>query len=153
MAEPRTMREAVAAQVLQEVDALVSRVETLPNKVSEVDTQLKATTDALTQAADAFRMAVTAFSEQAKVDLTEHMERKAHAITTKMVEEQHASMREAARAAFRSQVSDKAESLASTLKSAAAEFNRARWARMLENGVVALLAATIAAALVYGYLR
>ena len=47
MAEPRTVREALAALVLDEVDGLLARVEALPGKLAESETQLKETTAAL----------------------------------------------------------------------------------------------------------
>jgi hypothetical protein len=47
----QTMREALAAQVLAEVDSLVARVEALPEQVSAAETRLKATT---TQSVDVF---------------------------------------------------------------------------------------------------
>lgn len=153
MKEPRTMREALAAQVLGEVDHLVARVEALPGKVSDAEAQLKATTDALTEAADKFRLAVTAFADQAKTDLSEHLQRKAAEVVSRTVEEQRAAMQEAARQAFRSQASDQADSLAGTLRAAAGEFKRAAWARMVENGVVALIASGLTAAVVYGLLH
>jgi acetylornithine deacetylase/succinyl-diaminopimelate desuccinylase-like protein len=153
MAEPRTLREALAAQILGEVDSLVARVEALPGKVSDAEAQLKATTEALTEASDKFRLAVTAFTEQAKGELTEHLERKAAEVVSRTVEDQRAAMQEAARLAFRSQASDQAANLAGTLRTAASEFRRTASARMLENGAVALIASGVTAAVVYGLLR
>jgi hypothetical protein len=153
MAEPRTVREALAALVLEEVDGLLARVEALPGKVAGVETQLKDTTDALVDAGDRFRLAVTAFTEQAKVELTEHLERKSGQMLAKTVEEQRTAMQEAARFAFRSEALDRAEKLAEALRAASAEFRRSAWARMVENGVVALAASGVTAALVYGLLR
>ncbi|MCX7112669.1 MAG: hypothetical protein NTX45_21600 [Proteobacteria bacterium] len=56
-------------------------------------------------------MAVTAFNEEAKRELTEYLERKAGQIAAKTVEEQRAAMQESARLAFRSEASGKAASL------------------------------------------
>ena len=113
------MREALAAQVLAEVDQLVARVEALPGKVSDAEAQLKATTEALTEAADNFRLAVTAFASQAKDDLTEHLQRKAAEVVARTVEELRVVMQESARVAFKSLASDQANSLAATLRAAA----------------------------------
>lgn len=140
---PRTMREALIVQALEEVDTLLVRVETLDAKVSETESSLNATTTALLDAADKFRMAVTAFTEEAKTDLTEHIQRKGAEQIKLTIEEQYGAMQEAARIAFRSQASDDAGKLAKTLKEAAGEFKRASWARMGENLLVALGASAI----------
>jgi hypothetical protein len=153
MAEPRTVREALAALVLDEVDGLLARVEALPGKLADSETQLKETTAALTEGGDKFRLAVTAFTDQAKVELTEHLERKAGQMLAKTVEEQRTAMQEAARFAFRSEALDRAEKLAAALRAASAEFRRSAWARLVENGVVALTASGVTAAVVYGLLR
>ena len=147
------MREALAALVLDEVDGLLARVEALPGRLAEAEFQLKETTAALADGGDKFRLAVTAFTEQAKAELTEHLERKGKQMLTKTIEEQRTAMQEAARFAFRSEALDQAEKLAMTLRGMSAEFRRAAWARMVENGVVALVASGVTAAVVYGLLR
>jgi hypothetical protein len=143
MSGPRTMREAFAVQALEEVDALLLRVETIDAKVSSTESSLEATTKALLDAADKFRMAVTAFTEDAKADLTEHIQRKGAEQIKATIEEQHSAMQEAARLAFRSQASDDAGKLAKTLREAAGEFKRASWSRMGENLAVAVIASAI----------
>ncbi|SDA85343.1 hypothetical protein SAMN03159475_0113 [Pseudomonas sp. NFPP33] len=147
------MREALVVQALEEVDGLLVRVETLLASVSGAESSLNATTESLQEAGDKYRMAVTAFTEQAKADLTEHLQRKASEHVAATVEEQRGAMQEAARIAFRSQASDDAASLAKTLRAAAGEFQRAAWARMAENLVVALLSSSIVAGVTYALLR
>ncbi len=153
MADPRTMREALAAQVLAEIDGLLTRIEALPANIASAEAQLKTTTDALANAGDQFRLAVTAFTEQAKTELTQHLERKAAETVSHTAEHQRAVMLDAARHAFRSQASDQVEKLAGSLRGAASEFRRAAWTRVLENTAVAMVASGITAAAVYGLLR
>lgn len=147
------MREALVVQALEEVDGLLVRVETLHSNVSTTESSLKATTEALQDAADKFRMAVTAFTEQAKEDLTEHIQRKGAEQIRLTIEEQHNAMQEAARIAFRSQASDDAGKLAKTLREAAGEFRRASWARMVENILIALSASAITSSAMYVMLK
>jgi len=147
------MREALAAQALEEIDGMLVRVEALLSNVSTTETSLNATIESLQEAGDKYRMAVTAFTEQAKADLTEHLQRKASEHVAATVEEQRGAMQEAARIAFRAQAADEANSLAKTLRASAGEFKRATWARMVENLVVALLASSVSAAAVFALLR
>ncbi len=147
------MREAFAVQALEEVDALLLRVESLDAKVSSTESNLDATTKALLDAADKFRMAVTAFTEDAKADLTEHIQRKGAEQIKATIEEQHSAMQEAARLAFRSQASDDAGKLAKTLREAAGEFKRASWTRIGENVVVAIGASAITSGLIFLMMR
>lgn len=145
MNSPRTMREAMAVQALEEIDGLILRVEHLGENLEKIDKSHAATTAALLDASDKFRMAVTAFSEEAKKDIVEHIQRKAAEQIQLSVEQQHGAMQEAAKIAFRSQASDEAASLTKTLREAAGEFRRATWARMVETAVVALASSLLTA--------
>ena len=98
-------------------------------------------------------MAATAFNEEAKRDLTEYLERKASQIAAKTIGEQRAAIQESARLAFRSEASDKAASLGVALGHAAREIKRARWSRLFEHGLTALLTSAFTAGLVYGILK
>ena len=98
------------------------------------------TVEALAGASDQYRMAVTAFNEEAKWDLTEYLERKAGQIAAKTVEEQRAAMQESA-------------GLGVALGHAAKEIQQARWSRLFEHALTALLTSIFTADLVYGILR
>jgi N-methylhydantoinase B/oxoprolinase/acetone carboxylase alpha subunit len=150
--EPRSLREAIAAQVLEEVDALVSRVEAL-QKASDAESQLKTTIAALNDASDRYRLAVTEFTEQAKTELTEHMQRKAADLVPATLEQLRGAMQEAARGAFDARAVEKVEGLADKLREAAGEFRRSVWTRIIENFAVAVVASGITAAVVYAFVR
>lgn len=153
---PRTTREALIAEVLGDLDGLLTRVEALPAMVAGAEGKLSETVAALDEAGDKYRLAVTAFTEQAKADLSEYLDLKtAHAaqLATKTVEEQRAALQEAARMAFRSEASDKAASLGVALGEAAKEFRRSMWSRMIEHAVTALIASTFTAGLVYAIVK
>jgi ssDNA-binding replication factor A large subunit len=150
MNAPSTLREALAGQILSEVDDLIRQAESLKATLQAASQDLSRNVTTLDDAGDRFRMAVTSFTEQAKVELTEHMERTAHIVLTQKADEIHATMQKAARTAFEAQSWDTAGALADRLKSAADEFRRGVWTRLVENGVVALLAGVLASALTYG---
>ena len=59
-------------------------------------------------------------------------------------------MQKAAPAVFEAQAWDTAGALTDRLKDAAGEFRRGIWLRLIENGVVALLAGILGSALTYG---
>ncbi|AAF85619.1 hypothetical protein [Xylella fastidiosa] len=152
MTAPRTTREALIAELLGDVDGLLTRVEALPVMVAAAEEKMTSTAKALEDAGDKYRMAVTAFTEQAKIDLSEYLDMKsdqAGLIATKTVEEQRATLQEAARLAFRSEVSDKAASLSLVLSQAAKDFRRSMWTRLIEHTVTALVASGFTASLVY----
>lgn len=153
---PRTAREALIAEVLGDLDGLLTRVEALPAMVAGAEGRLSGTVAALEEAGDKYRLAVTAFTEQAKADLSEYLDLKtacAAQLATKTVEEQRAALHEAARLAFRSEASDKAASLGVALGEAAREFRRSMWSRMMEHAVTALIASAFTASLVYAIVK
>ena len=92
-------------------------------------------------------MAITAFTDEARTELVEFLQRKAGEVAAKTVEEQRTAMQEAARAAFRSNASDRAEQLGIALGQAAKEFRRSMGSRLIEHGLTALLAAGLTGAI------
>lgn len=150
---PRTTREALIAEVLGDLDALLARVEALPAVVAAAEEKLIGTVTALNDAGDKYRMAVTVFNEQAKADLTEYLDLKAAQVSAKTVEEQRAALQEVARLAFRSEASDKAASLGLVLGEAAKEFRRSVWSRLWEHAITAVLASSFTAGLIFVILK
>ena len=73
-----TVREAIAAELFGEIDALVLRLENTARIVQSHEENEKASTAALLSAADNFRLAVTQFSEAATLQVREAVERHAH---------------------------------------------------------------------------
>jgi chromosome segregation ATPase len=148
VAEPRTTREALIAEVLGEVDVLVTRVESLQRAIDEADARLSRTVARLDQATNKYRQSVTAFAEQTKADVNDHVARLATEAGTKAIEEQRQAMLTAARFAFRAEVSGKAAALGETLAQAAREYRRMRRSRLMEFGATALLASLTTGSLV-----
>lgn len=139
MNAPRTSREALVAEVLGDLDALLERVEALPAAVADAASGVTNTVRALEAAGDQYRTAVAAFNEQAKADLNEFLDLKAMQVSNaanQTVAEQGAAIRAAARTAFHAQ-----------------EFQRSTRRRMAEQLLTALLTSTLTAMLVVAWLR
>lgn len=149
MSGPRTSREALIAEMLGEVDALLSRIEALPALVTASEERVYGAAAALADAGDQYRLAVTAFTEEAKAELTAYLERKAGAVAAHTVEAQRAAMQEAARQAFQWEAFGKAADLGIALDAAAKELQRATRSRLIAQALTALLASGFTAALVY----
>ena len=152
MAEPRTTREALVAELLGDLDSLLTRVEALPHAIANAQAKLTGSVAGLDSAGDKFRMAVTAFTSEARGELTDFLERKAGEVASRTVDEQRAAIQEAARAAFESAAFDKASQLVIALGQAAKEFRRATLSRLLEHGLIAVVASLLTAGLVL-YMR
>jgi len=151
MNSPRTAREALIAEMLGDLDLLLARVEALPALVATAEERLTSTVTALDNAGDKYRMAITAFTEQAKTELAEYLDRKTVEVSSKTVEEQRAAIQEAARVAFRSEASDKAENLGLVLGEAAKEFRRSMWSRLMEHVITALISSGFTVGLLYAF--
>ena len=153
MNSPRTAREALIAEMLGDLDQLLARVEALPALVASTEERLTGTVTALDNAGDKYRMAITAFTEQAKMELAEYLDRKTIEVSSKTVEEQRAAIQEAAHLAFRSEASDKAANLVLVLGEAAKEFRRSMWSRLMEHAITALIASGFTVGIFYTLLK
>ena len=148
-----SMREALLAQALGDLDSLLARVVSVSATVDGSEKRLQGTVSALEKAGDSYRMAITAYTESAKADLIEFTQRKGQQLADYTLEELRVSMQAAASAAFRTEASDKAAQLAIALGRAAKEFRRSMWSRLLEHAITAFIASACTAGLLVGFLR
>ena len=125
-----TAREALVAEMLGDIDVLLSRSEALPAKIAAVEAQLAASTAILDAAGDRYRMTMTAFTEQAKAELTTYLQRKAVEASEQLIEEQ--------RQAIQKTVSRALESMAGNASPT--------WHRIAETAAIAFLASGLTAA-------
>jgi hypothetical protein len=142
---PRTTREALVAEILGDVDMLLARAEQVTKDIQSAEKQVAVTTATLNEAGDRYRLAITAFTDQARTELTEFLQRKAGEVASKTVDEQRSAIQEAARHAFKSEASDKATALGIALGQAAREFRRSRLSRFAELAFAALLGSCLTA--------
>lgn len=148
MSEPRTTREALIAQILGDLDGLLTRVDQLPKAIAEAETRLAATCHVLNDAGDKYRMAVTVFTEEAKRTLTEYLEQKASQVATLTLDERRSIIEEAVRHAYRFHASGSVAQRKSDPDRSVSPDHRGRHCRLLEHGITAALASVLTAALV-----
>ena len=145
-----TVREAVAAQVLGEIDDLVLRLENVARTIQGQETSHKASAAELLDAADTFKGAVTQFSEAATAHVRESVERHAHEVVTETRAEAIAAMQEAARQAWRTSALDEADKLAQKLRALGEQFKpQPYWQRLAESVLSGLAGATAVIALLF----
>ncbi|MBN3780478.1 hypothetical protein G3O06_23475 [Burkholderia sp. Ac-20345] len=97
---PTNVREALAAQALEEIDGAIGKVEDLTLRVDQLAATIGAQSDALAASAQNVREAVTTFSAQAKTELKDFLQ----AAASKTADEQRAALQEAARAVLRQEM-------------------------------------------------
>jgi len=141
---PSSMREALVAQTLEEVDQLVTRVEGL----SEI---IGTKAEALDRAAQRYKEAVTALNAQARADLSKYLAKAA----TNTVEEQRAALQEAARLAFRNEAAQRFDEVAARLEAVAPRTDSKSITRSFVMGacVVSVTASIVLTTLVVHWLR
>lgn len=145
-----TVREAVAAQVLGEVDDLVLRLENVARTIQGQESSHEARAAALLDAADKFKGAVTQFSEAATTQVREAVERHAHEVVTQTRAEAAAAMQEAARQAWRTSTMDEADRLAQRLRGLALQFKPLPyWQRLTESALGGLAGASLVVMLLF----
>lgn len=153
MAEPHSLRHAIAAQLFDESEHLFSRVEKLPPLIEAANQQLAKTAQALDEGADRYRLALTAFNAEARDELSELVQRKSKEASIVIVEDHRATLHEIARAAFRSEASDKAAALANSLERASAELRLFRKSHLIETMIVSVASSAVTAALLWYAMR
>ena len=136
---PRTAREALLAEVLDEVDSLHRQVLALPDSLVAMEAKLAQTVSVLDQAADNFRMAVTAFSEQAKVDLLAFHERKTAQASSQILDEQRNVIHGLIATASQSTQGMSSQQIDLVATRVAHQLRRPLWTRLTEYTLVSLV--------------
>lgn len=149
MATPGTAREALIAEMLGDLDSIIERAERLPSILKTAEDKLALTAATLDSASDKYRLAITAFNEQAKAELSEYLDHKTTQAAAKTIEENKMAMQEAAHAAFRSIANDKANELRLALNEASRLIQRAYWTRLIEHAALAIFTSVSTAAAIY----
>ena len=136
---PRTAREALLAEVLDEVDSLHRQVLALPDSLVAMEVKLARTVSVLDQAADNFRLAVTAFSEQAKVDLLEFHERKTAQAASRILDEQRNTIQGLIESASQSNQGMSSQQVVHIATRVGHQLRRPLWARLAEYALASLV--------------
>jgi hypothetical protein len=149
MSAPRTTREALIAQMLGELDGLLTRAERLPEAITEAESRLAATSRVLSDAGDRYRIAVTVFTEEAKSVLTGYLEQKMSEVAALTAEERRMIIQEAVRHAYQLWVSEGIGRDQQDTDRSKRVNRHPSLGRLLEHGVTAALASVLTAALVF----
>lgn len=148
-----TAREALIAQLLQDVDGLLTRVEALPKAIGDAEGGLKRSAEVLDAAADRYRGAATTFSEAAREGMAEYARAKAAEAGQRAASEARAAIAEAAHRAASDARASVAAALEAAIQQATASGGRPTWTRLAEHLVTALAAAVLTAGLVVALVR
>lgn len=144
---PRTMREALAAIALEELDQLTTRVEALPAVVGEAERKIAAAAGALNDAGDRYQAVITSFNDQAREELAGYLQRKAAQVADQTTSEIRSVLIDAAQQAFKTEAADKAAQLGAVLSSTLREFRAAARTRYIEHAFTAIVSAVATAGL------
>lgn len=139
--EPRTSREALIAEMLGDIDSLLTRCEAFTQIVDVLQTQMASNATTLDAAGERYRIAVCTFSEQAKQEVSSYLERKAGEAGTKILDSQQAALREAV-----------VRKLEATANNAGIK-GRSVWSRLAELVGVGIVAGITAAGMVSWLMR
>jgi hypothetical protein len=145
---PRTAREALLAEVLDEVDLLHRRVIALPDSLATLEVKLAQTVSVLDQAADSFRLAVTAFSEQAKLDLLEFHERKTLEASNRVLDEQRLVIQGMVNTALKIKSNQHPSRGSLQADCSIYQLRPPAWIRLAECGLISLITSTLTASFI-----
>jgi hypothetical protein len=134
--EPRTTREALVAELLGDIDGLLRRAETMPDRLESVAARLISAAQALDDAGSRYRGVVNEFTGEATSQLTDYLQRKAAEIAAQPVIPPSSVDRPATSASADRTIRHGATPAGSLA------------ARLLEHGLTAVLASMLTAALV-----
>jgi hypothetical protein len=134
---PRTTREALIAEMLGDIDALLSRCEAFSTNVDALQEQMTTTSATLDAAGERYRQVISTFTEQAKQHLVTYIERRAGEAESRISESEQKELEEAVVRAFRSALIETASKKHTT------------WTHLGELASVALVAGASSAACIY----
>lgn len=149
MAEPRTTREALIAEILGELDGLLARAEGLPESIAQAETRLLQTVRILDDASDKYHLAVTAFTEEAKLTLTAYVQHKAAQLVSLTIDEQRTVIQEAVAAALTSSALSRRNGLNCCDREGSVSQALSRGERLFERAVTAVLASVVTVAVLF----
>ena len=153
MNEPRTAREALIAEMLGDLDGLLARIEAIPAFIDTSEERFINTITALDKAGDKYRLTIAEFTELAKADLAEYLDRKTIEVSLKSAEDQRVVLQKVTQDIFRSEVSNQITKLNLVINDAAKQIRYSRWSRFIEYAITALISSGFTVGLLYVFLK
>lgn len=146
MNPPTTAREALIAEALGDVAALIDRVEALAPAMAEARLRLVQASADLVRQAETFDRRMHALAEGAKTECVRHIARRTEELTRQSLDTQSRAMTEAARALFMSEIHPALQRLAMPLQGMVARLDRP-WQSWLTHVATAAVASLMTGAL------
>ena len=108
---PRTAKEALIAEMIGDMDNIISRLESIPSLLESSEDKLINTVEVLDEAGHRYKKTIIAFTEQAKKDLQDYFDLKNNDVLSKTAEEQRAIMQTIAKDIFQVEIADRASKI------------------------------------------
>lgn len=108
---PRTAKEALIAEMIGDMDNIISRLESIPSLLESSEDKLINTVEVLDEAGHRYKKTIITFTEQAKKDLQDYFDLKNNAVLSKTVEEQRAIIQTIANDIFQVEIADRASKI------------------------------------------
>ena len=149
MKAPATSRqEVLIAELLGEMDALLTRVDAVAPAIDAASSRLLQSSQGLTASTDRYRQTTQAIVDQSQASAVMHIVRRTNEVTRASLEEQTLAMRTAARALFENEAAGHLRDLSAVLISALDKARAPNWHPWLTHATTALVAAAVTAALI-----
>ncbi len=143
---PRTAKEALMAEMIGDMDNILSRLESIPALLESSEDKLINTVDVLEEAGHRYKKTIIAFTEQAKKDLQNCFDQKNNDILTKTAEEQQAIMQTMVQNVIQNEITNRALQIN-------AYSSRSLRSRILENIFTASVSAILTTIFLYSALH
>jgi hypothetical protein len=148
-AKPSTAREALIAEMLGDIDVVLTRSEALPTVLKEAEQRFLASVAALDAGGDRYRMAITQFNEEAKREIQSSLERN----LVKSISDHNLAMQDAAKQAFLGEGSSQADSLRQSLATISREVSKLNRTRARDIIISALLSGAVSGVVILALLK
>jgi hypothetical protein len=152
-APAHSKKEVLIAELLGEMDALLTRVDAVAPTIDAASARLLQSSQGLTASTDRYRHATQAIVERSQTSAVMHIVRRTNEVAQASLEEQTTAMHSAARALFQNEAAGHLHDLSAVLSAALDKARVPNWHSWLTHATTALVAAAVTAALVLHVLR
>jgi len=141
-------RNVLLAEILGEVDTLLTRVETFAPELDAAHGRLASTSVEIIAGIERYRQTISALTEAAQASAVNHIVRRTNAVCEDSLTAHKDAMRVAAQEAFAAQLGPRVDALAVALEGVMHRAHGLRWRDWLIHLVTALVSSAITAAVV-----
>ena len=154
MKAPATSRkEVLIAELLGEMDALLTRVDAVAPAIDAASARLLQSSQGLTASTDRYRQTTQAIVEQSQTSAVMHIVRRTNEVAQANLEAQTTAMQTAARALFQNEATSHLRDLSQALSAALDKARAPHWQHWLTHAMTAFATAAFTTALILLSLR